>query len=63
MKNNNHKFAGWMLCGAALFLLISQGKLDLVVVLVPISLLLGYVISYANRSQDNRDEHGRKGIA
>jgi hypothetical protein len=39
--NNNYK-AGWILVIGTLFLLTVMGRLDLLLVLVPLSLLLGY---------------------
>jgi hypothetical protein len=39
--NNNCK-AGWTLIIGTLFLLMALGKLDLLLILVPLSLLLGY---------------------
>ena len=45
MKRCHSKFAGWILCLASLLLLVLLGRLDLLVVLLPTSLLLGYMIS------------------
>ena len=39
--NTNAK-SGWTLIIASLFLLMAMGKLDLLFILVPLSLLLGY---------------------
>ena len=39
--NNNSK-AGWTLVISTLFLLMVMGRLDLLLVLIPTSLLLGY---------------------
>ena len=63
MQTNYHKFAGRILCGASVLLLIILGKLDLIIVLLPLSLLLGYVISAPTHDKDYADELHRKGVA
>ncbi|MGH9529089.1 MAG: hypothetical protein ACRD2S_04130 [Terriglobales bacterium] len=63
MQTNAHKFAGWTLCVIAVFLLISLGRADLMVVLLPLSLVFGWGISAAGHGGNKDNERRRKGIA
>jgi hypothetical protein len=62
MQNYN-KFAGWALCLASLLLLATLGKLDLLIVLLPLSILCTFLAAGLNRSKDNTDGRGGKEIA
>jgi hypothetical protein len=62
MENLN-KFGGWSLCLASLVLLASIGKLDLLLVLLPLSALLTLFIGAFNSRKDNPARNGKKGIA
>jgi hypothetical protein len=61
MQNYN-KFAGWALCMASLLLLACVGKLDLLIVLLPLSAVLTF-FSAGLRRKDNSAGNGKKGIA
>lgn len=63
MQIDYYKFAGWALYAAAILLLASLGRLDLAVILFPVSLLLGYVMSLGNAGKDQADEPRRKKVA
>ncbi len=47
MQNKN-KLLGWTLCVASLVLLASLGRLDLLIVLLPLSALLTLFIAFLN---------------
>jgi hypothetical protein len=61
MQNYN-KFAGWALCVASLLLLACVGKLNLLIVLLPLSAVLTFFIAVLGR-KDNSAGNGKKGIA
>jgi hypothetical protein len=48
--NTNSK-AGWTLIIGTVFLLMAMGKLDLLLILVPLSLLLGYGLLWLDGSK------------
>lgn len=60
---NLDKFAGWALCVASVVLLASIGKLDLLIVLLPLSALLTFFIEGFNSRKDNPAGNGKKSIA
>ncbi len=51
MRNKN-KLLGWTLCGASLVWLASLGRLDLLIVLLPLSALLSLFIAFLNGRPD-----------
>jgi hypothetical protein len=61
MQNYN-KFAGWALCVASLLLLARVGKLDLLIVLLPLSAVFTFFAAILSR-KDNSAGKGKKGIA
>ncbi len=59
MQNRN-KLLGWMLCLASLVLLASLGKLDLLIVLLPLSALLTLFIAFRN-AEETLTKENKKG--
>ena len=59
MQNRN-KLLGWMLCLASLVLLASLGKLDLLIVLLPLSALLTLFIAFLN-AEETLTKENKKG--
>ncbi len=59
--NNNSKAAGWALMISAFLLLIVTGKLDLLVVLIPLSLLLGYGLLWLGGNKTGLTNRIKKG--
>jgi hypothetical protein len=57
-----NKFAGWALCMASLLLLACIGKLDLLIVLLPLSAVVTFFGAILSR-KDNSAGNGKKGIA
>jgi len=62
MRDKN-KLLGWTLCVASLVLLASLGRLDLLIVLLPLSALLTLFVGGFNSRKDNPARNGKKGIA
>jgi hypothetical protein len=60
---NLDKFAGWALCVVSVLMLAGLGKLELLIVLVPLSALLTFFITGFNSRKDNSAGNGKKGIA
>jgi hypothetical protein len=59
--NIDSKAAAWTLIGVSLLLLVAMGKLDLLVVLVPVSLLLGYGLLWLGRNKTGLTRVIKKG--
>jgi hypothetical protein len=59
MQNRNELF-GWMLCLASLVLPASLGKLDLLIVLLPLSALLTLFIAFLN-AEETLTKQNKKG--
>jgi len=55
------KFASWLLIIASLLLLAFMGKLDLLPVLIPVSLLLGYGLLWLGGSKTRLTGSIKKG--
>jgi hypothetical protein len=58
--NTNAK-SGWTLIIASLFLLMAMGKLDLLLILIPLSLLLGYGLLWLGGSKTGLTSRMKKG--
>ncbi|MGA9040742.1 MAG: hypothetical protein WB421_09425 [Terriglobales bacterium] len=58
--NNNSK-AGWTLVISTLFLLMVMGRLDLLLVLIPVSLLLGYGLLWLGGSKTGLTNRSKRG--
>jgi hypothetical protein len=58
--NTNAK-SGWTLIIASLFLLMAMGKLDLLLILIPPSLLLGYGLLWLGGSKTGLTSRMKKG--
>jgi hypothetical protein len=52
---------GWLLVIGSIFLLIAMGKLDLLVLLVPLSLLLGCALLWLGRTRTGLTSAIKKG--
>lgn len=63
MKIDIYKFSGWALCAVSILLLTALGRLKLVIILLPLSLILGYVMSLGSSGNAQADERRRKGVA
>lgn len=61
MKNLN-KSAGWALCLASVLMLAGFGKLELLVVLLPVSAVLSLGIAAVTGLQDGADRTRKNGI-
>jgi len=61
--SNTLKSAGWILVLGAFLLLGALGKLDLLVILLPLSLGLAFVVASSGRRQDHPDAGSHKGVA
>jgi hypothetical protein len=61
MRTRNSKSAAAILIVVALFLLIVLGKLDLLAILLPISLLLAYGIARSGATRTRLTSGPRKG--
>jgi hypothetical protein len=48
---NVNQWVGWILAVGAILLLVSLGTLDLLVILVPLSLLLAYGVGWSGHSK------------
>jgi hypothetical protein len=62
MQTNIDNFAGWALCLASLLLLMLVGRLDLLVVLLPLSLALSFAILGAPQKNHSNGKQ-KKGVA
>jgi len=51
MEINVNQCAGWILVVGAILLLVTLGTLDLLVILVPLSLLLAYAVVWSGHSK------------
>lgn len=60
---NIDRYIGWTLVFAALFLLATRGKLDLLVILLPLSLLLACGIGCFARRKIPADVRHQKEVA
>ena len=58
---NTSQCAFWILVLGAVLLLVSLGKLDLLVILLPLSLLLAYGIGCAGRDKTRLTDSIKKG--
>jgi len=58
---NINQCVGWTLVLGAILLLVSLGKLDLLVVLLPLSLLLAYAIGCSGHSKTKLTDGIKKG--
>jgi hypothetical protein len=56
----NH-YAGWTLVLGTILLLVTLGSLDLLVILVPLSLLLAYAIGFSGRHKSRLTSAIKKG--
>jgi hypothetical protein len=61
MKMNVNQCAGWILVVGAIFLLVTFGTLDLLVVLIPLSLLLAYGVGWSGHSKTRLTDGLKKG--
>jgi hypothetical protein len=61
MRTRNSKPAAGILIVVGLFLLIALGKLDLLAILLPISLLLAYGIAWSGATRTRLTSGPRKG--
>jgi len=57
---NKEDFAGWMLILGAFLFLFMMGKVDLVVVLIPVAILLAYAIVGCSERTDTKLTDGVK---
>jgi hypothetical protein len=53
--------AGWVLVLGAVLLLITLGRADLLVILIPLSLLLAFVIGCSKQQETGLTSDGKKG--
>ena len=60
---NIHQCMGWAMVLGAILLLGTFGKLDLLVILLPLSLLLAWGIGYCARHKIPADGRPQKGVA
>jgi hypothetical protein len=58
---NMNQIAGWILVLAAIVLLVTLGKLDLLVILLPLSLLLAYGIGRSGQDKTRLTSGIKKG--
>lgn len=58
---NVHQGAGWVLVLGAVSLLITLGRADLLVILIPLSLLLAFVIGCSGRHETGLTGDSKKG--
>jgi hypothetical protein len=58
---NINQYAGWILVLGAIVLLVTLGKLDLLVILLPLSLLLAYGIGYSGHERTKLTGDVKKG--
>ena len=58
---NINQFAGWTLVLGAILLLVTLGKLDLLVILLPLSLLLAYGIGCSGHDKTRLTGDIKKG--
>jgi hypothetical protein len=58
---NINQCVGWAMVLGTMLLLLSLGKLDLLVILLPLSLLLGYGIRYFGRNKTRLTGSLKKG--
>jgi hypothetical protein len=63
MPNSYHRFAGWALCVGSVIMLAGLGKLDLLIVLLPVSILMTILSTRLNSRKDVADGRHGKGIA
>jgi Cu/Ag efflux pump CusA len=52
---------GWVLVLGAVLLLITRGRADLLVILIPLSLLLAFVIGCSKQQETGLTSDGKKG--
>ena len=53
--------AGWILALGSILLLVTLGKVDLLVILLPVALLLAYVIGCPRHDKNGLTDNPRKG--
>jgi hypothetical protein len=58
---NVNRFAGWILVLGAILLLVTLGKLDLLVILLPLSILLAYGIFCSGHTKPRLTDGLKKG--
>ena len=56
-----NQYAGWILVLGATLLLITLGRADLLVILIPLSLLLAFVIGCSAQHETGLTSDGKKG--
>jgi hypothetical protein len=58
---NTHRWASWILVLGAILVLVTLGKLDLLVILLPLSLLMAYGIGRFEQDKARLTGHIKKG--
>ena len=58
---NVNQWAGWALVLGAVLLLVMLGRIDLLIVLIPLSLLLAFVIGCSKQQETGLTGDGKKG--
>jgi hypothetical protein len=60
---NVNQYAGWTLVLGTILLLVTVGRVDLLLILLPLSLLLAFVIGCSGHHKNRADERHQKGVA